>query len=65
MTVASDGSPVSPSAKAIRATGLAGDIQTIRVLLVDDDQYYRETLADELSAYGFAVQGFADGGSLL
>lgn len=61
--VASDGSP--SSATAIPAASLAGDTQIIRVLLVDDDPYYREMLADGLSAYGFAVQGFAEGGALL
>jgi len=37
----------------------------MRVLLVEDDQYYREMLAGELSALGFSVQSFADGAALL
>ena len=37
----------------------------MRVILVDDNQYYRETLADELSGRGFVVQSFGDGASLL
>jgi len=42
-----------------------GGTEIIRVLLVEDDKNYRETLADQLSDHGFAVQGFADGASLL
>ncbi len=38
---------------------------SIGVLLVEDDQDYRETLTRELSEQGFAVQSFADGASLL
>lgn len=37
----------------------------IRILFVEDDQYYRETLADELSDLGFAVRSFPDGAALL
>src|ERR1700730_6926688 len=37
----------------------------IRVLLVEDDQSYRDILSDELSERGFAVHSFADGASLL
>jgi two-component system response regulator ChvI len=36
-----------------------------KVLLVDDDHHYRETLSDELSECGFSVQSFGDGTSLL
>src|SRR5260370_37591627 len=36
----------------------------IRVLFVEDDELYREALADELSGHGFAVEGFADAASL-
>lgn len=42
-----------------------GKADTIRVLLVEDDHYYRETLADELSEQGFAVHSFSDGAALL
>ena len=37
----------------------------IRVLSVDDDPLYRETLLDLLSDRGFAVRGFADAASFL
>jgi two-component system, OmpR family, response regulator ChvI len=37
----------------------------IRVLLVEDDQDYREIVASELSWHGFAIRCFADGASLL
>jgi two-component system response regulator ChvI len=42
-----------------------GEPGTIRVLLVEDDQIYRDSLSNELSKHGFAVHGFADGASLL
>ena len=38
---------------------------SIRVLFVEDDEYYREIVGDELSEYGFVVHSFADGDSLL
>jgi two-component system response regulator ChvI len=37
----------------------------IRVLFVEDDEDYRETVRNELSDHGFAVRSFADGDSLL
>jgi two-component system, OmpR family, response regulator ChvI len=37
----------------------------IRVLLVEDDEDYREIVGSELSWRGFAVRSFADGASLL
>ena len=37
----------------------------IRVLLIEDDQHYRETLTCALSEQGVVVQSFADGASLL
>ena len=37
----------------------------IRVLFVEDDEDYREALAEDLSDRGFSVQGFADGASFL
>jgi two-component system response regulator ChvI len=36
----------------------------IRVLFVEDDELYREALADELSGHGFTVESFADAASL-
>ena len=37
----------------------------IRVILVEDDEDYREIVGSELSWHGFAVRSFADGASLL
>jgi two-component system response regulator ChvI len=37
----------------------------IRVLFVEDDENYREVMADELGILGFSVQAFPDGASLL
>ena len=37
----------------------------MRVLLVEDDDDFREALADQLSDLGFTVQGFANGAALL
>ena len=39
--------------------------EAIRVLLVEDDQSYRDILSEELSEQGFVVHSFADGASLL
>src|ERR1700722_19166860 len=39
--------------------------QAIRIILVEDDEDYREIVASELSWHGFAVSSFADGASLL
>jgi two-component system, OmpR family, response regulator ChvI len=39
--------------------------QPIRIILVEDDEDYREIVASELSWHGFAVRSFADGASLL
>jgi two-component system response regulator ChvI len=37
----------------------------IRILLVEDDEDYREIVGSELSWHGFTVRSFADGASLL
>jgi two-component system, OmpR family, response regulator ChvI len=37
----------------------------IRILFVEDDDYYREVLERELVGRGFAIRSFADGASLL
>ena len=42
---------------------LAG-MQT-RIVLVDDDDLYREVMTADLEDRGYAVQGFADGAALL
>ena len=52
-----------PAESESRASARMPD--AIGVLLVEDDQDYRETLTRELSEQGFAVQSFADGASLL
>jgi two-component system response regulator ChvI len=54
---------LSPSPVPAVVTSDKTDV--IRVLLVEDDESYREILADELSEYGFSVQSFGDGTSLL
>jgi two-component system response regulator ChvI len=53
------------AASPVVAFASLGKAEPIRVLLVDDDQVYRDILGAELSAYGFVVQGFGDGASLL
>ena len=44
---------------------LAPQSDAIRVLLVEDDQNYRDAVAGELAEHGFAVECFGDGVSLL
>ena len=53
------------AANASPHPGIVKDTGVIRVFFVEDDDLFRETVADELSEYGFAVQSFADGRSLL
>jgi two-component system response regulator ChvI len=52
--------PLSPA----RPTSLCSPVQT-RILLVDDDELYREVMAGDLEDRGYAVVGFADGAALL
>jgi DNA-binding response OmpR family regulator len=42
-----------------------GEAGPIRVLIVEDDENYREIVASELSWHGFTVRSFADGDALL
>lgn len=49
----------------VAAFSCVGQTDAIRVLFVEDDPYYRETLAEELSECGFVVRSFADGAALL
>jgi len=42
-----------------------GEAAPIRVLLVEDDENFREIVSSELSWHGFAVRSFADGDALL
>ena len=52
--------PLPPS----RPAGLCSRVQT-RIVLVDDDDLYREVMTGDLEDRGFAVVGFADGPALL
>jgi two-component system, OmpR family, response regulator ChvI len=52
--------PARPAALAA-----IGQAELRRVVLVESDQYYRETLTVELLSQGFAVHPFSDGASLL
>jgi two-component system, OmpR family, response regulator ChvI len=54
---------VSPSRPVVPAA--IGKAELRRVVLVEDDQYYRETLTGELLRQGFVVHAFTDGASLL
>ena len=42
-----------------------GEANPIRVLIVEDDEIYREIVGSELEWHGFAVRSFADGDALL
>ena len=53
-------SPAHPAASAA-----IGQAELRRVVLVESDQYYRETLTGELLRQDFVVHAFADGASLL
>jgi two-component system response regulator ChvI len=55
----------SDSISLSRPVAPASDAKARRVVLVEDDQYYRETLTGELLRQGFVVYAFADGASLL
>jgi len=49
----------------VNPTNQESKTNPIRVLLVEDDEDYREIVGSELSWHGFAVRSFADGASLL
>src|SRR5215475_4712355 len=53
------------SAASLSRQACPENLQPIRVLFVDDDEPYREILAQELEALGFGVRNFADGAALL
>src|SRR5271163_1781157 len=53
-----------PELDVARLAAGAATKDIIHVLLVEDDDDYSETLADQLSVEGFAVQTFADGAAL-
>jgi two-component system, OmpR family, response regulator ChvI len=65
MTAGLDQNAASSSPAESAPLGPVGKTDAIRVLLVEDDQHYRETLTCELPEQGFVVQSFADGASLL
>ena len=52
-----------PAPNQARVDGAADD--RIRLILVDDDDDFREAASGELTDLGFAVQSFADGQSML
>jgi two-component system, OmpR family, response regulator ChvI len=54
---------LSPARSAERAA--IGKAELRRVILVENDQYYREVLTVELLRQGFVVHAFTDGASLL
>jgi two-component system, OmpR family, response regulator ChvI len=65
---------VAPAAEAPARNGMPlpteGALETgtpaaIRILFVEDDDYYREVLERELVEHGFAIRSFADAASLL
>jgi two-component system, OmpR family, response regulator ChvI len=51
-------------ANASANTSIAGEA-AIRVVAVDDDEYFREMLSNELTEHGFSVMCYPDGPSLL
>ena len=55
----------SPVFEPVNPTNQEPRTDPIRVLLVEDDEDYREIIGDELSWHGFAVRSFADGDLLL
>src|SRR5437899_2183705 len=66
MTTSLEPNAVSvPAASEVAMLASIGRPDAIRVLLVEDDLYYRETLTDELSEQGFDIQSFGDGAALL
>ena len=54
-----------PIFASVNPTNQERKTNPIRVLLVEDDEDYREIVGSELSWHGFAVRSFADGASLL
>jgi two-component system response regulator ChvI len=54
-----------PIFEPVNPTSQESKTNPIRVILVEDDEDYREIVGSELSWHGFAVRSFADGASLL
>jgi two-component system response regulator ChvI len=65
MTASLEQNAVSSAADEPALLASPSKADAIRVLLIEDDPIYRETLTDELSKQGFAIQSFGDGASLL
>jgi two-component system response regulator ChvI len=65
MTAALEQDVVTLAAAAPALPPSASKPDAIRVLLFDGNPIHRETLTDELSKQGFAVESFGDGGALL
>src|SRR5713226_654961 len=55
----------SPAVEPAQLPSVSKTTKTLRVVLVEDDELYRETLTDELSKQGFVIRSFSDGTSLL
>ena len=67
VTVAQAGDASARNGMRLPAEGAleTGTPEAIRILFVDDDDYYREVLERELAEHGFAIRSFADAASLL
>src|SRR4051794_30408674 len=63
MSLGSEASTAGLSKSPLQSLPVAG--RAIRVLFVEDDDNYREVVADELGTLGFTVQAFPDGPALL
>jgi two-component system response regulator ChvI len=65
-TQTKESSAVSDSSSpAVSLADVADSAAPIRVILVDDDDLYREATCAELAEHGFAVENFPDGASML
>ena len=56
---------VTPAADQPTLLASTSKTDAVRVLLIEDDEDYREALAEDLSDRGFSVRSFADGASFL
>ena len=63
--VATSWAEAFPIFEPVNPTNQESKTNPIRVLLVEDDEDYREIVGSELSWHGFAVRSYADGASLL
>src|SRR5262245_3044687 len=65
MTLGSEESSAAQSADSLPSLACLDKHQPIRILFVEDDEYYRETLTEELGELGFSVKSFPDGAAIL